>query len=253
MSNRRGFAGFLAAVTALAAGLAASSWAADGPGPDGVGAKMRIVLVGDSTVAEKSGWGPGFARHVGPDAECINMARGGRSSKSYRDEGLWKKALGEKPDYLLIQFGHNDQPGKGPERETDPETTYRQNMARYVDEARSVGARPILVTSLARRHFNDEGKIVSTLGPYVEAVKAVAKEKQVPLLDLHARSIEQLERLGPKASEVFDPKPDPDAPANGKPATVDKTHLSPRGSELTAELVVEELKKVEPSQAPYLK
>ena len=104
-------------------------------------------------------------------------------------------------------------------------------MARYVDEARSIGARPILVTSLARRHFTPEGKIRSDLGPYVEAVKAVAAEKKVPLIDLHARSIELLERLGPEASAEFDPRP-ADAEATGKAAGPDRTHLSPKGSEV---------------------
>src|SRR5215213_9421876 len=96
-------------------------------------AKVKIVLVGDSTVAPNGGWGPGFAKCLGPDAVCVNCAKGGRSSKSYTDEGWWQKALAERPDYVLVQFGHNDQPGKGPERETDPASTYPRNLARYVD------------------------------------------------------------------------------------------------------------------------
>src|SRR4051794_31505182 len=85
--------------------------------------KVRIVLAGDSTTAVGSGWGPGFIKCLTPDVDCINMARGGRSSKSFIHEGLWKKSLELKPDYILIQFGHNDQPGHGADRETDPETT----------------------------------------------------------------------------------------------------------------------------------
>lgn len=81
----------------------------------------------------------------------VNLARGGRSSKSYRDEGWWKHVLAEKPTWVFIQFGHNDQPGKGPQRETDPKTTYRENLIRYVNEARDAGARPVLVTSLTVR------------------------------------------------------------------------------------------------------
>src|SRR5581483_9938507 len=72
-------------------------------------AKVRIVLAGDSTTAVGSGWGPGFMKCLTPDVQCINMARGGRSSKSFIAEGLWKKCLELKPDYILIQFGHNDQ------------------------------------------------------------------------------------------------------------------------------------------------
>src|SRR5262249_27316134 len=113
--------------------------------------KIRIVLAGDSTTAVNSGWGPGFMKCLSPDVECINMARGGRSSKSFIAEGLWKKCLDLKPDYILIQFGHNDQPGHGPTRETDPQTTYRQFMNQYVDDARAAGIKPVLITSMSRR------------------------------------------------------------------------------------------------------
>ena len=94
----------------------------------------HIVLVGDSTVNDGGGWGYGFRQFVTPDVVVTNTAENGRSSKSFRDEGHWATALAAKGDYYLIQFGHNDQPGKGPQRETDPATTYTENMARYVDE-----------------------------------------------------------------------------------------------------------------------
>ena len=115
----------------------------------------HIVLVGDSTVTEGSGWGLGFRQLVAPEVRVTNTAQNGRSSKSFRDEGHWATALAAKGDYYLIQFGHNDQPGKGPERETDPATTFPANMARYVDEVRAIGATPILVTSLVRRTFSE--------------------------------------------------------------------------------------------------
>ncbi len=98
-----------------------------------------IVLVGDSTVAPNGGWGPAFQEFLTGGASCANAARAGRSSKSYLDEGHWAPALALKGDYYLIQFGHNDQPGKGPERETEPATTYSANLARYVDEVRAGG------------------------------------------------------------------------------------------------------------------
>src|SRR5438067_799223 len=145
--------------------------------PAAAAAPVKVVLVGDSTVADGSGWGPAFGKLFGDGAEVVNLARSGRSSKSYRDEGHWKKVLAAKPAWVLIQFGHNDMPGKGPARETDPNTTYRENMARYVDEARAVGAVPILVTSMARRTF-DNGRIRGELAPWVEAVKKVAAEKK---------------------------------------------------------------------------
>lgn len=207
--------------------------------------KVRIVLVGDSTVTDAAGWGKAFGELLTTEAECVNRARGGASSKSYYDKGLWKLALEQKPDYVLIQFGHNDQPGKGPDRETDPKTTYREYLNRYLDEARKAGARPILVTSLTRRTFGPDGKIRSTLVPYVEAMKSLAAERQVPLVDLHARSTEQAERLGVDAAKAFGP------PHPQLKNAVDGTHLNAAGAKGTAPLIVDELKKVAPELAKH--
>ena len=146
---------------------------------------VRVVLVGDSTVNDEGGWGSGFRGWFGKGVEVVNLARNGRSSKSFRDEGLWAPAVAGKPDYILIQFGHNDGPGKGPDRETDPKTTFRDNMTRYIAEARAAGAQPVLVTSIVRRVFTAEGKIKrDSLVPYVEAVRELAIELKVPLVDL---------------------------------------------------------------------
>lgn len=208
--------------------------------------KVRIVLVGDSTVTDKAGWGLAFAGLLKPPAECINLARGGQSSKSFYDKGNWKNALAQKPDFVLIQFGHNDQPGKGPDRETTPNTTYREYLIQYVDQAREAGAQPILVTSMVRRIFTPEGKIDSNLAPYVEAMKAVAAEKKVPLIDLHRRSLELVEQLGPEKSATLGP-PHPELPGR-----MDGTHLSAVGAAAIAPLVVDELRKVEPALRDYL-
>jgi lysophospholipase L1-like esterase len=158
----------------------------------------RIVLVGDSTVNDQGGWGPGFRLSFGPDVQVTNLALNGRSSKSFRNEGAWAPALAAKPDYILIQFGHNDGPGKGPERETDPATTYRANLVRYIDEARAAGAKPVLVTSITRRVFDADGRLkTDSLAPYIEAVRAVARETNVPLMDLYALTRVEAEKLGP--------------------------------------------------------
>ena len=81
-------------------------------------AAVKIVLVGDSTVDDQGGWGTGFHSSLSPEVQVTNLALNGRSSKSFRDEGAWAPALAAKPDYILIQFGHNDGPGKGPEQES---------------------------------------------------------------------------------------------------------------------------------------
>ena len=206
-------------------------------------AKIRIALAGDSTVTTNAGWGLAFEKLLGPGAECLQFARGGQSSKSFRDTGNWQKVLASKPDYVLIQFGHNDMPGKGPARETDPATTYRENLIRFVNEARAAGATPILVTSMARRTF-DGGKIRGELAPWAEASRKVAADKNVPLVDLFGRSIALLEKIGPEAAAAFDPRT-----KDGKP---DHTHLSPKGAEVMAGLIAEELRKAEPKLSKLL-
>src|SRR5215813_13749455 len=130
--------------------------------------KIKIVLVGDSTVTDDAGWGLGFKQFLEDGAMCINTSRGGRSSQSFMTEGRWTNALALKGDYYLIQFGHNNEPGK-PGRSTDM-PTFVANMKQYVDEARAIGAKPILVTPLTRRQWDKEhpGKIKSSLAPYAE-------------------------------------------------------------------------------------
>lgn len=208
--------------------------------------RPQIVLVGDSTVTDHSGWGLGFRGYINEGALVTNTAQNGRSSKSFSAEGHWAKAIALKGDYYLIQFGHNDQPGKGADRETDPATTYTQNLARYVDEVRAVGATPILVTSLTRRIFSttEPGRIESSLTPYVEAVKRLAAEKSVPLIDLHARSIALCESLGPVETAKFD-FPD----SKGK---TDTTHLVAAGSAVFGRLVAEELGRVVPALSAFV-
>lgn len=206
---------------------------------------IRIVLAGDSTVTDDSGWGAGFKRLATGQVEVINTAANGRSSKSFIDEGRWAEALAKRGHYYLIQFGHNDEPGKGPERETDPGTTYRANMARYVDDVRAAGGTPILVTSLVRRLYRDDGTIRTTQTPYVEAVRALAAEKKVPLVDLHAISLADAENAGDDVWADLSPRD-----AQGQ---VDRTHLNAKGSEVVGRMVAEALGKVVPQLAPALR
>jgi pectinesterase len=207
---------------------------------------LRIVLVGDSTVTDESGWGLGFKRHLSADVELINLARGGRSSKSYINEGLWDAALKQRADYILIQFGHNDCPGKGPERETDPGTTYRRFMERYVDESRAAGARPVLITSLTRRKFRSDGKVHSDLFPYADVVRQIAKEKSVSLIDLHERSITVCNELGRGCVETL-------GPMKEDGSGYDLTHLTPRGAEVFGGIVADELRRAVPEFASHVK
>lgn len=202
------------------------------------GGPVTIVLAGDSTVNEGGGWGPAFQALLTPSVTCINLARNGRSSKSYYDEGLWKTVLAQKPDYVLIQFGHNDMPGKGPARETDPGTTYSANLTRYVDEARAAGVRPVLVTSLSRRSYR-AGRLVEDLAPYAAAARKVAEDLSVPLVDLNRDSVKLLQTMTQEQADGFDALAHPDAGGKGP----DRTHLNPEGAKVFARMVADELSK----------
>jgi lysophospholipase L1-like esterase len=168
----------------------------------------KIILVGDSTIQPQSGWGGSFcSQHVVSIAACINLARGGRSTKSYRAEGSWALAVNEMktPGYVhtwvLIQFGHNDQPGK-PGRSTNLVTEFPANLRHYVEETRAAGAIPILVTPLTRRQFKD-GKLVRELEPWSDVIRRVSVEMSVPLVDLNARSAAIVEAMGPAMAASY--------------------------------------------------
>jgi pectinesterase len=208
-------------------------------------AAVKIVLVGDSTVNDQGGWGKGFSGSFNGQAQVINLALNGRSSKSFRDEGAWAPGLAAKPDYVLIQFGHNDSPGKGPERETDPDTTYRANLIRYIDEARAAGAKPVLVTSIVRRNFDEAGKIKpDSLVSYVDATRAVAREKSVPLMDLYTLTRAQAEKLGPARCLEID--------ALDKAGKPDTTHLGPVGRNEIGSIAAHEFVRAVPAMRPLL-
>ena len=209
---------------------------------------LRLVLVGDSTVTERSGWGLGFKRFVGDGLVSTNLAVGGRSTLSYRFEGRWDNALALKADYYLIQFGHNNQPGK-PGRSTDM-PTFVADMERYVDEVRAIGAQPILVTPLVRRRWSktDPTRIDSDLIPYAEAVRKIAAKKRVPVLELHDRALALCEKLGREGCLAFSPRKVADGTES-----VDNTHLTADGSLPFAEIVADELRRAVPELAAYLR
>ncbi len=208
--------------------------------------KIRIALVGDSTVTEESGWGKGFKVAAGDQVEVLNFAKGGRSSKSFRKEGHWKPPIESGASYMLIQFGHNDQPGKGPDRETDAQTTFRENMGNYVKEARAAGMKVVLVTSMVRRKFKDEGKIRSDLLPYVEGTQAVAKELDVPLIDLHDISIKFFNELGEEKTHEFEPVNKKKNEDNSESAGYDSTHLNEKGSIAIGKLMASAFDQIMP-------
>jgi lysophospholipase L1-like esterase/enterochelin esterase-like enzyme len=209
---------------------------------------IRIVVVGDSTVSTYrddpsrpplAGWGQVLGESLTDRAEVVNLAASGRSSKSFIKEDRWTKALEQRPNYVLIQFGHNDCPGKG-DRTTDPNGDFRDYLRTYISDSRKINAKPVLITPVARRTFAD-GKITSTLIPYAEAMIAVGQSENVPVVDLHTASVELFNRLGDEASADLNNAPE------------DRTHFSPKGARVMAALILTQLPKVEPSLAAYVK
>ncbi|MFT3736948.1 MAG: rhamnogalacturonan acetylesterase [Rhodocyclaceae bacterium] len=210
---------------------------------------VRIALVGDSTQTEKQGYGTGFCANL-VNADCLNTAKGGSSTKTFRNEGLWTRAVQLKPDWMLIQFGHNDvQTGLRGVRETDLVTEYTPNLRRYVEEARAAGIKPILVTPIARRYFQPDGKIRDDLAAHVEAVKQVAVEMKVPLLDLHTISQDYFEKLGEAAAHKLGP-----TKSDGNGGIVpDKTHFNLEGSYVLGRMVVEAMANAAPELASVVR
>jgi lysophospholipase L1-like esterase len=203
------------------------------------GAPVKIVLVGDSTVATGGGWGPGFCATMTPNVTCVDLALNGRSSKSFIDEGAWTKALAEKGDYYLVQFGHNDQKSDAA-RHTDAEGSFKEYLQRYVSDVDAQGAVPVLVTSLSRRTFKD-GRVVEDLKDYAQASREVGIKDSITVIDLNSISTSMLNRMGQEEADKFNAVGrENEREAAGKSA-IDRTHLNPDGQKMFGRIVAEQL------------
>lgn len=186
--------------------------AAQGPLLASSSAPTKIILVGASTMAPQTGWGSQFcAMHVTEAVACLNLARGGRSTKTYRAEGLWDLAIGElrtkgyRETYVLIEMGHNDK-SQNPSVGTDLGGEFSENLRDFVADALSAGATPVLVTPLSSRHFKSN-RISDTLAPWAEKVRKTAEDTSVPLIDLNAASAALFQRLGAEGAMSFSAAP----------------------------------------------
>lgn len=225
--------------------------------------EITIFMIGDSTMANKpyagsnpeKGWGQVFGLYFKEGVIVDNHALNGRSTKSFRDEGHWQKVYDQiQPgDYVIIEFGHNDQKEKSPDRYAAPDTDYRENLIRYIQETYQKGGKPVLATPISRRSFDENGTLTDTHGRYSEVVREVAEAYHVPLFDLHKQTIALLEQFGvEKSKELFlHYRPgDYERFPEGK---ADDTHLSPTGAFKVCDLAVQELKRELPELILFLK
>lgn len=200
----------------------------------------KFILVGDSTIDhETSGWGAKLNLFI--KEEIVNKAKSGRSTKSYIDEGRWDEVLNEiaPGNYVFIQFGHNDQKLDNPARGTQPFGDYQKNLKMFIENVREKGAKPVLITPVQRRTFNEQGEIENSLGDYPKAMKEVALELNVELIDLWMRSKELYESLGAEQSKsLFSWYDSPNQ--TGVP---DNTHFNLNGAEQIAKLVAAEIQQ----------
>jgi len=203
-----------------------------------------LFLLGDSTVSDQAlepfnSWGQMLTRFFKPGLAVANHAESGESLHSSLGARRLDKVLSlMKPgDYLFIQYGHNDEKEKG--EGVGAFTTYKASLKQFVAEARKHGGIPVLITPVQRRTFDAAGKITNSHGDYPEAVRQVAKEERVPLIDLHAMSSLLYEAWGPEASRrAFAPN--------------DGTHHNNYGSYELARCIVEGIKANKLGLTKYL-
>ena len=230
-----------------AAGLMGVSMLGAAAGAQGH-SRVRVELVGDSTMTDKAGYGLGFCGSFRPsEVECLNHSKGGASTRTYRADGLWASALAVRPDVMLIQLGHNDVTGNPPLPRNTTIEEYEANLRRFVDEAQAQKIEVVLVTPLARRYFQPDGSIHDDLDAHAAVVEKIARERKLPVIDLHEQSRALLVKTGPEAQRMWGASKIVDG--NIAP---DKTHLNLAGSAVIGHLVAEDLAKVDPRFAPAL-
>ena len=249
---------------------------------------IRVFMVGDSTMANKDttdgkqerGWGMLLPDYFDNDVVISNHAVNGRSTKSFIDEGRWQKVVDnlQPGDYVIIQFGHNDEKKNDPKRYTEVGSSFDNNLRRYITEARQKGANPILLNCVARRNFkapdnkiiDDEGlrdkvfegsedvkgggdRLVDTHGAYRDVPRAIAAEMNVPFVDANKVTSDLEQGLGVEGSKklhmIYAPGECPAYP-NGRQ---DNTHYNQVGARIVAGLLAIEIGKQVPELRRHLK
>ncbi len=219
---------------------------------------ITVFLAGNSTVTDQekepwSAWGQMLPVFFTDKVVVTNYAESGEALKSFVWENRLKKIMSviRPGDYLFIQFGHNDQKTNS-SAYVEAFTGYKDLLKQFIQEARDKGAKPVIVTSMQRRSFDENGKVINTHGNYPEAARQVAREEHVPLIDLHAMSTDLYEALGVEGSKrAFVHYPANSFPGQEK-ALADNSHHSTYGAYELAKCVVEGIKANIPNLAQYL-
>ncbi len=209
---------------------------------------LKIGIIGDSTVCEFPatapfhGWGQALPEYFKSDVVFLNQAKAGASTKTFPPE-RWQKILEFKPDIVLIEFGFNDQHHKSKPEATDAATDFQDNLKRYIREAREAEITPILITPNHRRTFSQGNIPTRELEPYVLAMKEVAQETKVPVVDLYERSGVLYESLGEEGSTALTINNTDNA---DRPGQGDRTHFTEAGANEMARLVAQGLVEADP-------
>jgi lysophospholipase L1-like esterase len=219
--------------------------------------KMTIWLCGDSTMAEKetraypeTGWGMPFVHFFDSTVVVRNLAKNGRSTKTFINENRWQTVVDEAVagDYIFIQFGHNDEAKEKVERYTDPEE-FKRNLTRFIADARVKKAIPVLMTPVSRRRFDSTGKAVETHVMYSALTAEVAKRNDVLLIDLDSESRALYQQFGKDNSKLLFLQLKPGEHPNYPQGKDDNTHFNELGARLVAQIVLQKIREQLPELA----
>ena len=214
--------------------------------------KIKIFMAGDSTMSIKetkaypeTGWGMPFVYFWDSTVTIVNRAKNGRSTKTFISEGLWKSIYDEAGpgDYVIIQFGHNDESPDKKERYATPDT-FRMNLTRFVADTRAKGATPILVTPVSRRKFDTTGTALETHKEYSAYVKEVAAKENVLFIDLDTKSRELYQQYGKGDSKLLFMQLKPGEHPNYPDGRDDNTHFNELGARLIAQIILNEIRQL---------
>ena len=213
------------------------------------GRKTTVWMIGDSTMClydstrfPLTGWGMPFAEYFDSTVVIKNEAKGGRSTRTFIAENRWQQVVEQlsQGDYVIIQFGHNDEAKNYPDRYTPPDQ-YRSNLLKFVMDSRQKGALPVLVTPVSRRKFDREGNALETHAVYAGIVREVALQYRVPLVDLDQASLGLLRQYGPEYSKLLFNQLEPGTEPAYPSGVYDNTHFNTYGARHIAELVLSAL------------